>query len=278
MKTKENKTRFLSLAKLDNLEMLVAENIVTSSSRHTHETLTLGVIEKGTALLHHKGTSYPISSGSIILINPDDVHACYPEILLSGYSQRIMYPSIAIVEQATYEITGKAQQLPLFREPIIHEPKILRQIQKLFSVMETASTVLEQETHLMQTLIYLISTQASCSQIRSVDDEPKIVSQIREYLDANYIENPTLTQLADLTYISPFHLSRIFSQSVGLPPHLYLIQVRVLQAKKLLSQGLAIAQVAQEVGFSHQSHLNRHFKKIVGVTPKQYQNSKNVQD
>ncbi len=256
----------------------MAENIVISSSRHTHETLTLGVIEQGTALLHHKGTSYPISSGSIIAINPDDVHACYPENLLSGYSQRIMYPSIAMVERATYEITGKAQQLPLFREPIIHGAKILRQIQKLFSVMETASTALEQETHLMQTLTYLIGTQASCSQNRSLDDEPKIVSQIRDYLEANYIENPTLTQLASLTYISPFHLSRIFSQSIGLPPHLYLIQVRVLQAKKLLSQGLAIAQVAQEVGFSHQSHLNRHFKKIVGVTPKQYQNSKNVQD
>jgi AraC-like DNA-binding protein len=73
-------------------------------------------------------------------------------------------------------------------------------------------------------------------------------------------------------------VSRLFCRAIGLPPHLYLTQVRVLQAKKLLAQGWAIAQVAQEVGFSHQSHLNRHFKKIVGITPKQYQNSKNVQD
>jgi AraC-like DNA-binding protein len=59
---------------------------------------------------------------------------------------------------------------------------------------------------------------------------------------------------------------------------MYLTQVRIFRAKKLLASGIAIAQVAQEVGFAHQSHLNRHFKRIIGVTPKQYQNSKNVQD
>jgi AraC-like DNA-binding protein len=87
-----------------------------------------------------------------------------------------------------------------------------------------------------------------------------------------------LSQLSALTHFSPFYLCRIFCRTVGLPPHVYLTQIRVSQAKKLLAQGKAIAQVAQEVGFSHQSHLHRHFKKIMGVTPKQYQNSKNVQD
>ena len=65
------------------------------------------------------------------------------------------------------------------------------------------------------------------------------------------------------------HFTRQFKQSTALPPHQYIIRTRVERAKQLLKQGnLTIAQVAYVVGFSHQSHLNRHFKRLVGVTPK----------
>ncbi len=275
-----NKTKFFCLPELDNLEIFHARDMTSSSSRHTHETLTLGIIERGSALLRYKGKLFPICSGSVVVINPDDAHACHPENSI-GYSQRIMYPSIALLEQANYELTGRSHQIPLFQNPIIYDEKILRQVQRLFDVLETTSSALEQESQLLQTLICLIRSQSktgSSLRVSSLDVELQAVTQVREYLEENYIENLSLRQLATLTNLSPFHLNRLFSHSVGLPPHLYLTQVRVLRAKKLLSQGLAIAQVAQDVGFSHQSHLNRHFKKIVGVTPKQYQNSKNVQD
>ena len=274
-----NKTKFFCHPKLDNLEMFHARDMTASSSRHTHETLTLGIIERGTALLRHKGELFPICSGLVVVINPDEAHACHPENSL-GYSQSIMYPSIAFLEQANYELTGRSHQLPLFQNPIIYDEKILRQVQMLFNVLATTVSVLEQETYLLQTLISLIRlhTKTTSIKFKSLDVKPQAIHQIREYSEENYIENLSLRQLSTLANLSPFHLSRLFSKLVGLPPHLYLTQVRVLRAKKLLSQGLSIAQVAQDVGFSHQSHLNRHFKKIVGVTPKQYQNSKNVQD
>jgi len=77
-------------------------------------------------------------------------------------------------------------------------------------------------------------------------------------------------------------LLRVFRKELGIPPHAYLTQVRVLRAKKLLSVGIPIAQVAWETGFADRSHLNRHFKRLVGVAPGQYQNLKfkvqNVRD
>jgi AraC-like DNA-binding protein len=54
----------------------------------------------------------------------------------------------------------------------------------------------------------------------------------------------------------------------------YLTQVRVARAKRLLSQGYAIAQVAQKTGFADQSHLTRQFKRFVGVTPGKYGSSR----
>lgn len=274
-----NKTSFRCIAELDSLEMLHATGIVASSSRHSHETLTLGIIEQGAALLTHKGEPHSIASDCIVVINPDDAHACHPENSL-GYSQRIMYPSVALLEQATHELAARSQLIPLFQQPIIEDKTLLQQMQQLFRTLETSTCVLEQETQLLQTLISLISAHAKIPPVQTqpVYSEPQAVRQIREYLEANYVENPSLSQLAALTHLSPFHLSRVFYQAVGLPPHLYLTQVRVSRAKKLLAQGWAIAQVAQAVGFAHQSHLHRHFKKMLGVTPKQYQNSKNVQD
>ncbi|MGG6288195.1 helix-turn-helix transcriptional regulator, partial [Leptolyngbya sp. AN03gr2] len=66
----------------------------------------------------------------------------------------------------------------------------------------------------------------------------------------------------------------LVKQSTGLTPHQYVIQRRIERAKQLLRAGnLTIAQIALQVGFAHQSHLNRHFKKWVGVTPKVFVNN-----
>jgi AraC-like DNA-binding protein len=64
-----------------------------------------------------------------------------------------------------------------------------------------------------------------------------------------------------------------------MPPHAFQTQVRVSRAKTLLLEGWSISQVASQTGFADQSHLTRHFKRLVGVTPGRYQqSSKNVQD
>ncbi|MBD2027827.1 helix-turn-helix domain-containing protein [Leptolyngbya sp. FACHB-711] len=80
----------------------------------------------------------------------------------------------------------------------------------------------------------------------------------------------SLEQLAELTHLNRSYLIRVFSKAVGMPPYTYLTQVRVEKAKELLRQGMSAAETAIAVGMADQSHLNRHFKRIVGVTPGQY--------
>ena len=70
--------------------------------------------------------------------------------------------------------------------------------------------------------------------------------------------------------LSPFHLIRSFSDSVGMTPHSYLMQVRATRARDLLLAGIPISTSAFECGFSDQSHLTRTFKRIFGVTPGAY--------
>jgi AraC family transcriptional regulator len=95
-----------------------------------------------------------------------------------------------------------------------------------------------------------------------------IVEYIEEHLDAG----PTLEQLAAVARLSPHYFARQFKRATGLPPHQYVILRRVERAKQLLQArtDLSLAEVAAHAGFLDQSQFSFHFKRLVGVTPRQF--------
>jgi AraC family transcriptional regulator len=92
-----------------------------------------------------------------------------------------------------------------------------------------------------------------------------VVEHVEEHLEAGV----SLEQLAAVARLSPYHFARQFRAATGLPPHRYVIARRVERARQLLQQDrdLSLAEVAADAGFSDQSQLTHHFKRIVGVTP-----------
>jgi len=101
---------------------------------------------------------------------------------------------------------------------------------------------------------------------------PRAVAEAARLIQENYARDVSLNDIAEAVHLSPFHVARLFKQALGVSPHQYLIQVRVNSARSLLSAGSgerSLAEVASAVGFADQSHLTRHFKRLLGVTPKQ---------
>lgn len=97
------------------------------------------------------------------------------------------------------------------------------------------------------------------------------LKQVTDYIEHHLDQDLTLSKLAAIAQISPSYFSALFKQSTGLAPHQFVIQCRIERAKQLLRQGkVSIADIAHELGFTHQSHLSRHFKRLVGVTPKTF--------
>jgi AraC family transcriptional regulator len=95
----------------------------------------------------------------------------------------------------------------------------------------------------------------------------RVIDYIHSHLDTNL----SLSTLAALAGMSAHYFSQLFKQSTGLAPHQYVVRCRVDRAKALLAQpDLTIADIAYQVGFAHQSHLNRHFKRRLGTTPGQW--------
>lgn len=164
--------------------------------------------------------------------------------------------------------------------PILSDPILATLLQQLHVVLTDNSSLLERESWLLHTYSYLLSRYAEHpTMIRHIDKEPRAVQVAREYLEAHVAHNVSLSQLAQIAGLSPFHLVRVFHQAMGLPPHAYLNHIRLERAKQLLLAGSSVVTVAYEVGFADQSHLTKRFKQIYGVTPGHVlHNRKNIQD
>ncbi|WP_394831473.1 AraC family transcriptional regulator [Pendulispora rubella] len=94
------------------------------------------------------------------------------------------------------------------------------------------------------------------------------LARVTEYIEAHLGEDVSLLRLARISGVSASHLRALFKRSMGIPVHEYIIQRRVERARALLSHGeLPASQVALEAGFSHQSHMARCMRRILGVTP-----------
>ena len=100
-----------------------------------------------------------------------------------------------------------------------------------------------------------------------------VVEYIEEHLDGS----PSLEQMAATAHLSVYHFARQFRAATGLPPHQYVISRRVERAKQLLQEGdLSLAEVAAAAGFADQSKLSHTFKRVIGVSPRQFRRSAGI--
>jgi transcriptional regulator of acetoin/glycerol metabolism/AraC-like DNA-binding protein len=103
---------------------------------------------------------------------------------------------------------------------------------------------------------------------------PGAMRRVREYVNAHLGESMDLAELASIAGLSVFHFARQFKQSAGVTPHSYLVQRRVERAQDLLARtDLALSEIAVAAGFSDQSHLARHFRQMLGTTPREFRRS-----
>jgi AraC-like DNA-binding protein len=97
---------------------------------------------------------------------------------------------------------------------------------------------------------------------------PARANRVCEYIDSHLQESIALEVLAEIAQLSVHHFARAFRQTLGIPPHNYIVQRRVEHAQQLLrNTDLPLSEIAIVAGFTDQSHLARHFRTITGVSP-----------
>jgi AraC-like DNA-binding protein len=97
---------------------------------------------------------------------------------------------------------------------------------------------------------------------------PAMKHRVCDFIESHLSEKISLDALSAMAGLSPHHFARAFQHSVGMPPHRYLLRRRLEHVEQMLRDTqLPLSHIALAVGFSDQSHLNRHFRRFTGMSP-----------
>jgi AraC-like DNA-binding protein len=254
---------------LGGLEYFRAQFHKHEFPRHFHDDYLIGVIECGVHDVWCRGELWHADVGSLATFAPGEPHLGNAGIE-TGWSQRILYLPEGLVQHAMNDAGKPISGALDFSAPFQRNATVLRELNQLWRLLESEfSTSLEIEEHLLQFLPRFV--RETSRQGRSEGGRaPMPLRNARDYLHAHADEAVHLDTLADIAGCSKTALIDAFKAHFGLSPHRYLIQLRVDSARQMLRQGVNIAEVAPAVGFADQSHLTRHFKAVLGVTPARY--------
>jgi AraC family transcriptional regulator len=112
------------------------------------------------------------------------------------------------------------------------------------------------------------SSQLELSRAGPVD---RRLRRALEFMHDNFGRELTLEEIAAAAYLSEFHFARLFKQITGITPHVYLANLRIERARKLLAETqIPIIEIAAMVGYQSHSHFTKIFKSVTGLTPREY--------
>lgn len=253
------------LDELPGLELRSGVAVTAPYPRHWHEEYQFCLIQAGGGELFYRGVHHETPSTSLFIVHPGEVHANQTE---TGCSFRSIYVTPQFVSRALTGVSRWEQSLPFFPNPMIFDRDIITLYQR---VHVSSGTALEQESALLEMLTRLVTRYAQAKYpSQAAGREHKAVVKIRDYIFEGHARNISLKELSQLVDLSAFHLTRVFAKQIGMPPHAFQTQVRIARAKELLKKGMSLSSVAVSTGFADQSHFNRHFKRLMKITPGAY--------
>lgn len=104
--------------------------------------------------------------------------------------------------------------------------------------------------------------------------EPRRLQRVLRYIEERLSETISLDDLASEACLSPYHFARLFHQAMGQPPHRYVVERRVAAAQEQLRRGRpSMAELALDTGFGTQANFSRVFRKLTGLTPREYRDA-----
>jgi AraC-like DNA-binding protein len=228
---------------------------------HVHDAWTLLIVDDGAVRYNLDRHEHGTPHDTVSLLPPHVPHNGSP-VTEHGFRKRVLYLDQSRLDES---LIGPAVDAPDLVDPVLR----LR-VGQLHTALAQPGDELEAESRL--TLISERLRGHLRPRLATGVPRPNhtVAHRLRELLDARLVPGITLDEAAQLVHARPTHLVRAFSTAFGIAPHQYLTSRRVDRARRLLLEGGKPGEVAAATGFYDQSHLTRHFKRLVGVAPGRY--------
>lgn len=265
--------RFWQTAPLAGVELLSARYIEQRFAPHVHDGFVIGMIMAGAQRYRYRGAEHLAGSGTLVLINPDELHTGHKGTE-DGWLYRAFYPDTAQIVSLLDELELSTTSLPAFGATLYRDADLVNGFAQLHRLLESPATALQQQTLWREMMLRLLQRHAAVPVPGRAGKEHRAVLLGKELLHAQLAAPPSLEELAAAVNLSPFHFARVFRRATGMPPHTWLMQQRIAQARALLQHGCLPVEVATQLGFADQSHLSRQFKQAYGVGPAAYRSAR----
>lgn len=247
----------------------IADGRKVCYTRHSHEHFSIGAITTGQSLYLHGQDTFQISAGTVVLMNPGDVHACNP-LYDQPWSYHMLYIDTPWLMDLQHQL-GFSTDLGFrpFTTTHTRDSVLYAGLIELYPLL-----VDEQAEHLQkQSAIVSFFTEVqqrlnpAQTVVREVNHK---LERAAEYIREHCTEALKLEDICLAAELSPSYLIRAFKLYYGMTPHAFLVNRRIQFARTQLRSGQLIADVALAAGFADQAHFQRTFKQHFAATPGQY--------
>lgn len=238
-------------------------------AKHSHECFSIGAITAGQSTYLHEKSSQTVKHGTVVLMNPGDVHACNP-IADQHWSYVMLYVDVQWLRGIQHDM-GLDTRLDFQPVAQTHSTcaDLFNGLTGLYAnLIDTQTEVLDKQCAAVSFFTRMQQTLGSATQ--RVEQPLDRVERAEQYINDNFTAAISLEDICSAANISASYLIRSFEQRYHMTPHAYLVNRRIQHARTQLKSGRVIADVAQETGFADQAHFHRAFKKHLAATPGQY--------
>ncbi|MEZ8140927.1 AraC family transcriptional regulator [Enterovibrio norvegicus FF-33] len=267
----ENHFHFANSKHLDGVSVLDANMREFAYDKHAHEEFSIGVTLQGRQDFFCQGAYHKNPAGCVLLFNPEDVHDGS-----SGGQQDLEYLMLYVHPKSVdsqFKALGVRDPNHLRVEGCRLDSLALRNQALMMSslIKDKQSTRIEQESALFQLSHAMVSCAGLLDELGPSRRQDTLLLRAKEFIQCNLDKDMSIDDIANAASLSKFHFIRLFRAQFGITPHQYVLNCRINGARKALGSGMLSSDVAQAFGFADSSHLNRRFKRVYGMTPKQYQ-------
>jgi len=253
--------RLLARTWLPGVELFHADFSGQAFARHSHDAFAIGAILQGVGGYQCRGARHALPAGTLSLMNPQEAHNGYAE------SERLVYRMLYVEEGRLPHLLGRKRLPRGFAELNPQDDgAVALGLARLAAAFEQAD-VLTLESELLAVLERVFLRHGGLPAAQTTRRDGGVILALRDYLEAHYAEAVSLEQLGQQLQRHPRHLIEAFRRVYGVPPHTYLLQRRVREAKRRLLAGEAVVAVALDLGFYDQAHFSTTFKRFTGVSP-----------
>jgi AraC-like DNA-binding protein len=247
----------------------IADGREVCYTRHAHEHFSIGAITAGCSTYLHEKSAFEVSAGTVVLMNPHDVHACNP-IDDQPWSYLMLYVESPWLTDLQHQL-GFSQDSAFRRFSTTHtrDTQLFAGLQDLYEILvDPQQDMLCKHSAAVE---FFTDVQQRLNPIDPPLREPNFkLERAADYIRDNCTQMLKLEDICAAAQLSPSYLIRAFKQHYGMTPHAFLVNRRIQFARDQLRSGKLIADVALEAGFADQAHFQRAFKQHLAATPGQY--------